>query len=348
MKTSVILPSLNPDEKLEQVVCGLNAVGFDDIIIINDGSDSLHLAPFEQLAKNPTCTILVHKENKGKGRALKTGMKYVLDNRKGNGVVTVDGDNQHKADDVLACCKAMIADDKIILGARSFNQSNIPAKSRIGNKITAFVFRFACGIKITDTQTGLRAIPYKYLAELEQVHGERFEYETNMLLEMKKANMEYAENQIETVYIQDNQTSHFNPLKDSLRIYKVIFSFILSSLSCFLIDIGIFTLLNLLLADVMEEKGRLLLATICARVISSIVNFIVNRQAVFKPKAGMKTHIIHYYILCVIQLLASYMLLYGLTLLCGANEILQSVLKAGVDTALFFISFQIQREWVFK
>lgn len=349
MNISVVLPSLNPDEKLELVVKGLNNAGFNDIIIINDGSDENHLLPFQRLANNPTCTILVHEINRGKGRALKTGFDFVMRNRNNGGVVTVDGDNQHGSLDVKACSERMLSSEKIVLGARDFNGINVPKRSRLGNKITASVFKFACGIKISDTQTGLRAIPFKYINEVYKAHGERFEYETNMLLHMKKYNIPYEEVGIQTVYIEENKTSHFNPIKDSIRIYKVILTFIFSSFSCSLIDLGLFTLINMLIFDTaVDERLRLLIATLGARIVSSALNFIINREAVFKAKSNVKKHLIKYYILCALQMLASFGLVFVTTSLLNAGSVWQTVIKAIIDTVLFFISFQIQREWVFK
>ena len=105
MKISVIVPSLNPDEKLVNVVKSLKEKGFNDIILVDDGSDDNHKVAFVEASKYEGVSVLVHEVNKGKGRALKTAFKYFLENRPDyEGVVTVDGDNQHKAEDVLKCC----------------------------------------------------------------------------------------------------------------------------------------------------------------------------------------------------------------------------------------------------
>ena len=165
MKVSVIIPSLNPDEKLIAVVDSLIREGFDDIILVNDGSDRAHMKPFEIVSRYSQCTLLTHEVNRGKGRGLKTAFEYCLASRPGiAGVVTVDGDYQHKAEDIRKCCEKMIEEkDKVVLGVRDFSGKDVPFKSRFGNHMTSFVFRFACGLNISDTQTGLRAIPYQYL-----------------------------------------------------------------------------------------------------------------------------------------------------------------------------------------
>ena len=225
MKVTIIVPSLDPDEKLLQVVEGLLADGFDDILLINDGSHADRLWPFERAAEHPEVTVLTHEVNKGKGRALKTAFAWCIENRPDiDGVVTADGDNQHRPADIRRCAQAMIDDPgKVWLGVRDFSLEHVPARSRVGNTLTRGIMKLACGVSVTDTQTGLRAIPARDLPLMLRIPGERYEYETQMLLSLREAKVGIGEVVIETVYIDENQSSHFDPLKDSMKIYKIIF-----------------------------------------------------------------------------------------------------------------------------
>lgn len=351
MKTTIIIPSLNPDSKLEAVVSALVEDGYEDIVVVNDGSDEAHLEPFMRLEKLEQCTVLTHEVNKGKGRALKTAFSYILENRKDiAGVITVDGDNQHKVPDIRACEKMMLEkEDTVVLGCRDFSGKDVPFRSRFGNKFTSFTFKAACGVNISDTQTGLRAIPYQYLGTMIEIEGERFEYETNMLLSLGKYNIPYAEQKIETVYIEENQTSHFNPIVDSIKIYKVILKFMFSSLASSVIDILMFTIFVWVIGDLVSNNVRVLIATVGARVISSLFNCIFNKKAVFKSNASYKKVIVKYYILCIVQTAISYLLVAGLsTLLKTSAEGLLVLIKVIVDVTLFFISYRIQKAWVYK
>lgn len=350
MNTSVILPSYNPSEKLVRAVNALTEYGFDDIIVINDGSGDSSKKIFEEVERFPNVTLLNHEKNKGKGRALKTGFEYFLENRKEkSGVVTTDDDLQHTPTDILACVREMEEKEVAVFGARDFKKDNIPPKSRIGNKITSFTFRFLCGIKITDTQTGLRAIPRSYLPLLTKVGGERFEYETNMLLSMKQESLDFCEHPIETIYDNNNSGTHFNPFKDSIKIYAVILKYIVSSLASSILDLLIFTLLNMLLSKNIEAWFRIFSATAIARIISSAVNYTINKNKVFKSKGHIKSSLIKYYCLCIAQGFSSYALVYFITFLTSAKQsIVQTFYKMLVDLILFFLCFTIQREWVFK
>lgn len=347
---SVILPSYNPSDKLLRTVEQLVDAGFDDIIMINDGSEPRCDEIFEEVKRRPAVTLLSHEKNMGKGRALKTGFEYFLENRPDKaGVVTVDDDLQHSCKDIIACAKQAEESGKAVFGARNFKSGGVPFKNRAGNSITAFVFRTACGIKITDTQTGLRALPASYLPTLIKTSGERFEYETNMLLEMKKANLTFEEYPIETIYIDNNSSSHFRYFRDSVKIYAVIFKYILSSVSAALIDLVIFTLLNLFLPASVEDWARIFAATAAARIVSSAVNYTVNRKSVFKSRANVGNSLIKYYILCICQAFVSYGLVYLISLVTSTGQsLLQTVFKMIVDILLFFICFAVQREWVFK
>lgn len=346
---TIIIPSLNPDEKLMMVVNSLIQTGFNDIVLVNDGSDEAHMGPFNQAKELPQCTVLHHEVNKGKGRALKTAFEYCLANRKDiAGVVTVDGDNQHRAEDIKHCAQVMEEKkNHVVLGVRNFNGKDVPFKSRFGNHMTSFVFRFACGMKISDTQTGLRAIPYEFLQTMCEVTGERFEYETNMLLEFKRNHIDYDEVTIQTVYINENETTHFHPIRDSFKIYAIIFKFIFGSLSSSLLDLVAFAILKFLTVGLGDRLG-IFVSTVVARVISSFYNFNFNRKAVFKSKEGMSKTVGRYYILCVIQMLCSYALVYGVTHFLVLGNIGTIIAKAVIDTILFMISFQIQRAWVFR
>ena len=225
MNVTIIVPSLDPDEKLIQVVEGLLTEGFRDIVLVNDGSHADHLAPFRQAAEHPEVTVLTHEVNKGKGRALKTAFAWCVENRPDiDGVVTADGDNQHRSADIRRCAEAMLArPDMVWLGVRDFSLEQVPLRSRFGNTITRGVVRLAVGSRITDTQTGLRAIAARHLGLMCRIEGERYEYETQMLLDLHDEGVGIGEVVIDTVYIDENQTSHFNTLKDSWKIYKIIF-----------------------------------------------------------------------------------------------------------------------------
>ena len=349
-KVTVVVPSYQPDEKLAGVVAGLEAAGFDDIIVVDDGSDADKKQLFPDPSEHPAVTLLVHPENRGKGAALKTAFRWFLENRQGRaGVVTADGDAQHRVEDIAACGGRMIAEgkDTLVLGARDFSLPHVPARSRAGNRTTSAVFRVLCGLKISDTQTGLRAIPADHLEDLCRIDGERYEYETNMLLAMKGLGIKYVEHPIETVYIEQNQTSHFRVVRDSLRIYSLILKYLFSSVASFLVDTLAFYLLSKFLAPSLPG-APVLICTAIARAMSSAVNFLLNRKVVFRSGASVGKTVLKYYSIAIPVMLISAGCVAGLKALFAVSAPwLVTVLKIVVDTILYFLNFRLQREWVF-
>ncbi len=354
---SVVLPSLDPDEKLTAVIDGLLEYGFTDIILVNDGSKQENLHYFyEAAAAHPEITLLHHEVNKGKGAALKNAFRWFLQNRpQGFGVVTVDGDNQHHPADTRACCEHMLETNHCVLGCRDFNQADVPARSSFGNKTTSMVFKVFCGMTISDTQTGLRALPREALEILVDVAGDRFEYETNMLLAFKTQGIPFDEVKIRTVYIEENKSSHFRVIHDSWRIYKLIlahfFRYTLSSIVSFVVDAGLLAAFSAYFGSMLSEGLMLDAVTVVpARVISSLLNFYMNKKLVFKTNISTGKAFLRYYMLAVPQLIAQLLLNHGAFLLfrVGAEQyLLRTLLHILIMTALYFISFMIQQRWVF-
>ncbi len=353
MRQSVILiPSLHPDEKLAAYVRALFEEGFRRIIIVDDGSGELYEPIFMQLA-DMGCVVLKHAVNCGKGRALKNGFHEFL-NRFGKaedvcGVITVDSDGQHLVKDVVRMDRRLSeigAGQKcLLLGARDFGGQNVPFKSSFGNRMTGFWFRLLYGKRIRDTQTGLRGGTTAVLPAFLTLKGERFEYETSMLIEAVRRKIPIEEIPIETVYLENNSGTHFRPLQDSVQIYGLLFGeffrYLFSSLSASVIDISLFHLLSCWIPGV----SGIWIATAFARAVSSLYNYFVNRNVVFGASGDVKKSLWRYYALCVIQAACSAGLVSVLSLLLPVSKTLCKIM---VDTVLFFVSFQVQRRVVFQ
>lgn len=351
-KSFIVIPSLNPDQKLISLIAALQSnaayCGVAEIVVVNDGSGATFL-PFFHAAAELGCTVLTHEENAGKGQALKTAFAYIQERCADQvRIVCADADGQHAVGDIFACLDA-VTDNTLIVGCRNFNDHTIPLRSRIGNKVTRKVFKLLCGVSVSDTQTGLRAMNLDVMRRFLSVVGSRFEYEMNMLIEAGDLGVTIKEIPVNTIYIKENESSHFNPLLDSMRIYRVFAKFLLSSTIGFIVDITIFTLLVELLRTTFDAPIGILAATFFARISSSLLNFHINKSRVFPTKnisAKAPTHrpFLRYYTLCLAQMLCSGLLVNVGCLLIPLHE---SVVKLIVDTLLFIISFNIQREWVF-
>lgn len=341
----IIIPSYKPEREIMMEFIGKVKSNFKNIVVVDDGSGKEYRDFFDNL-QNEGIAVLRHYINFGKGRGIKTAFNYVLNNYPDIlGVVTADCDGQHYIEDIIKCAEKLKENpEKLVIGYRNFDEKQVPFRSRFGNKITRGVFNTFVGIKITDTQSGLRAYGKTTMETFLKTAGERYEYETNMLIDCKEKDIEIAEVPISTVYIKNNSGSHFNPIKDSIIIYKLFAKYIISSLSSFIVDILLFTLFVSLLPKI-NLKGitEIVIATILARIISATYNFIINSKVVFKNQS--KNSIIKYFILCILQMFIS---AFAVSTLFELLHINSTLIKVIVDTVIFIINFVIQREWVFK
>ena len=205
----VIIPSYEPDGKLPALLQELSDGGFENIIIVDDGSGEAYKSIFDEADSFSSVTLLHHAVNMGKGRALKTAFDYVLCHfPDAIGAITADSDGQHSPECITACAEALIANpEALIMGCRNFDGDDVPARSQFGNKLTRRVMKYLVGVSVSDTQTGLRGISASFMKSLLTLKGERFEFETNMLMETKKLGIQIIEVPIKTIYIEDNRTS---------------------------------------------------------------------------------------------------------------------------------------------
>lgn len=331
-----LIPAYKPTTALPQLVLHLRELGFS-VVIVDDGSGPEYAHIFD--ACDTQAKLLTHEHNKGKGHALKTGLSYIA--RIGDEstvIVTVDADGQHRGEDALAISRlADQAPNALVLGSRTF-KGDVPIRSRLGNHLTRVVYRISTGLGVHDTQTGLRAFHSRMIPTMLDIPGERYEYEMNVLLHFARSNIQILEHEIETVYIDNNASSHFNPFKDSLRIYKEILKFSTSSLIGFLADYLAYSLLFLF-------TQKLKLSNVLARVISASINFTLNRRFVFKSKAPLWRAAVKYALLAIGILICNTLVLELLVTFCGIHQMLAKLLT---ELLFFILSWLVQRLVVFK
>ena len=348
----ILIPSLEPDERLPAYIQKLKEGGFAHIVVIDDGSSEVYQPIFEEVDAIEDTVVLHHGVNKGKGVALKTGYRYVMENLPDiSGVITADADGQHTVADCLHLAEQLEKGERALyLGSRDFNLDNVPPKSKSGNKITSVIFKILYGQYLPDTQTGLRAFRKEELPFMEEVEGERYEYEMKVLIACSRARIPIIPITIETIYENENEGTHFHPIRDSWRIYKVIFGsfikFMGSSLCCWALDQGIFNLLNLVVFANGEQKSAtiILISTAIARVISATVNFLINRKYVFGDRGNAGKSFVRYIILCAAIMLLSA----GGTWLLSQTGMSSTIAKLITDALLYFASYRFQERWVFR
>lgn len=348
-KLIVIIPAYEPPREFIDYARRV-AEFARELVVVNDGSCSGYDEIFKEIEAIENVKYITYGENHGKGYALKQAFKYCTEKYDESYVcVTADSDGQHDILDIQRVAEAAFEHPStLVLGSRDFDLSIVPKRSRAGNTNIRRIFRLLYGLDLTDTQTGLRGFSVKLAERFLSVRGDRFEFEMDMLIYSQKNDISILEIPIKTIYPEnpEEHVSHFKTISDGARIIGTVIRnlnmYILSSALSGILDILVFFILSSVVLGNISAINTLI-ATVSARVASSLLNFSLNRKYVFAGKS--KKSIYRYYVLWFCQLGASY----GLIFLFGNVLGLPMIpMKLAGDLVLAFFSYQIQKLWVFK
>lgn len=342
----ILIPAYNPDERLLGLIAQLKE-RFSRIVLVDDGSMMGRevLAQAEGMVEK----LLVHPVNRGKGAALKTGFAYIGS----EDVITADSDGQHRPEDIARVADALARHrGGIVLGSRAF-VGKVPLRSRFGNFWTRWLFFLMTRIWVRDTQTGLRGIPAELVSRIAAIPGERYEYEMAMLADARHHLSRPLEVPIATIYLANNATSHFHPVRDALCIYRTLLQFCLSSVLGFLLDNAVYAAVIYALAGGgLKRRAYTLIALAAARLVSSNFNYLYNRFVVFRRRkvnsSGAHTSYLSYWGLVLVIGACSYGLTEGLSAVFDIKGVAITIIKIMVDAVLFITSYQVQKKLIFR
>ncbi len=337
---TLLIPAYQPDEKLLSLLHALRQTSSQQrIIVVDDGSDHDY-APIFAKAQNYQIELLRHTSNQGKGEALKTGFRHWLRIATPDepGIITADADGQHAPEDIQhLSAKFSNNPQSLYLGVRQFDQQPVPWRSRFGNQITRWTLRLLTKTTWQDTQTGLRAIPRHLIPDLLSSKTSAYDFEMEMLLIAKKKSTSIQQIPIQTIYLENNRTSHFNPLIDSIKIYFVFIRFAAISFFSALVDFTLFSLMYTL-------KKNIFLAVLLGRVLSATLNFKLNQQLAFRSQNALFPAMLKYTGLASVLGLIAYSfirIIHGMGMNIYNSKIIAEI-------ALFLLSFTIQRLFIFN
>ncbi len=334
----ILIPAYKPRSDFPALVRRLIDCAGTAIVVVDDGSGPAYRSLFDQVAALRAVRVLRHAINLGKGAALKTAMNAVLcDFPPGTVSVTVDADGQHHPDDVLRVARFTAdAPGVLVLGVRRFREG-VPLRSRAGNELTRTILRVVVGQKLSDTQTGLRAVPYGLLPLLLRVPLQGYEFELEMLLVCRSNHIRIAEVPIQTIYLEGNASSHFNPLLDSMRIYFVLLRFSMLSLATAVLD-------NLIFGLLFTSTHGIATSQIVARCVAMLFNFFAVKKIVFKSRGDQLREFSEYFALVLVSGLASFGMIKFLVAYFGMGVIRAKLLAEAI---LFLVNFLVQRDFIF-
>ena len=348
---ALIIPSYNPDDRLYATVKALTELEAETIVVVDDGSSAVYDGLFSQMAAIEGVVLLRHEENRGKGAALKTAMRYCFDAVAGlRGVITVDGDGHHRPEDVVSCAQKLQASGQVVLGQRGRKDRTLSLRGRFGNRLTSMAISFVCDFSIPDPLTGLRGIPVRYIPTFLETQGDAYDFETNMILDLKRYDIPFRTFSIVGEYYADGSKSHYRPVRDTVKIVAELlrffgqqFKYLGSSLFCYAAEYVLFRLL----LGYLPVIGVTLSNYIC-RVLSGTANFLINKNIVFGVKRNPLRTILKYIVVVLLVMLIATELIVLINMIFHTEEnTAAKFVKIPVDTLMFFFSYYLQKKWVF-
>lgn len=215
MSTCAVIPTYNNIDTVVDIV--VRTLNYLPVILVADGPTDGSLEAVENI-HNDNLVIVSYKKNKGKGYALKKGLKKARELGYSH-AVTIDSDGQHYPEDIPQLLRmSAVRPEAIIIGSRQLKQDNMPGKNTFANRFSNFWFHIQTGFPIPDTQSGFRVYPLK------EVHGlnlmtRRYEAELLLLVFSSWANTPIIPVPIRVYYPpHEERVTFFNPIRDFTRI----------------------------------------------------------------------------------------------------------------------------------
>ena len=217
----VVIPAYKPDEALLTLLDELSQEGLS-ALVVDDGSGEDFAPVFDAAAAK--AVVLHAPRNEGRGAARKRGRKALRETYPNcTHFITADADGQHKTKDILRVAHELEAGAPMVLTMRDLS-GDIPLRSRVGNDLSRWVYTVMTGHYLPDNQSGLRGFTVEQIDWLLQAGGDKYDYEMNVLYYADKQHIPLTTIPIDTVYIEGNRSSHFQPVPDTLRIYRRLFA----------------------------------------------------------------------------------------------------------------------------
>jgi len=214
--TVVLIPSYNEARTIGSIVRDITALGFS-VLVIDDGSAD----KTQKEALDNGAMVIRNKENLGKGGSIREGIGYVLNKMSYKWMILMDGDGQHHPEDIPFLIEAASRPDRvdIIVGNRMHETKTMPTIRYLTNKLTSWIISMLCGQKIPDTQCGFRLLRVDPLKNM-NLTSDRYDIETEMLLEGAKMGLKIKSVSIRTIY--GNEESQIHPVHDTVRFFGII------------------------------------------------------------------------------------------------------------------------------
>lgn len=350
----IVIPAYNPPASFADYIPRLADAGFHKIIVVNDGSRTDKLPVFMKIERTEAI-LLTHEENRGIGAALKTAMTYYLEHFQGqtDGIITLNSDRLTPVEDVVKMAQSLHNEQEmgsyaIVVGSRDFESHLVTDWDYRMNVVMKLIYHMLMGVRLADPMSGIFGIPDLRIQHCLDVTAEGYSYETAMLMSFEKIG--FLQVPIRYVSFEKGYEKVRRPGDTFGIILTVIKKFIvysITSLMASVVDIIMFTIFT-----TVTFRGNvlaILYGTVCARLISASVNYLLTKDFVFHFKSDKAQKSAksagEFMVLSAAQCLLSALIVSLLNVLLGGSAV---GLKVLTDCFLFFVSYKIQHKYIFK
>lgn len=211
MKIVAVIPAYEAAATVGPVVRD-TAPYVDSVVCVDDGSRD----PTSAAARDAGATVIAHPHNRGKGAALRTGLTAAFQ-RGAGAVVTLDADGQHLPDQIPELLRGLAAGADLVLGCRAATFAAMSPLRRASNRWSSRLISMVAGQRLHDVQTGFRIYGRELFVRL-GLRGCGFEAESAVVVRAARAGFRIVAVPIRMAQADGRATSHYRPLRDSLRI----------------------------------------------------------------------------------------------------------------------------------
>lgn len=220
----VLIPAYNEEATIKTLLESVLQQQPGQLVVVNDASEDNSASILQTMQKNASFSIIENSYNQGKARSLWSGFEYAIEQNM-DVVITMDGDGQHRAEDIPLLLESHFLDPQnIVIGARERNLKTQPIGRFLANRFANFWISWAAGYGVQDSQSGFRLYPVSLLKKMLPLknNSEGFVFESEVIIEAAWQGHYTSVVNIPTIYQKNRRASHFRPWQDIKKITKMV------------------------------------------------------------------------------------------------------------------------------
>ena len=213
---AALIPCYYEEKHIREVAAATRAE-LDLVLVVDDGSSDRT----SDEARAAGVEVIKHEKNAGKGAAIKTGLRALLERPAVDFILILDGDGQHLPSEIPNfIAEANAASAPMIVGNRMDDVRDMPFVRKCTNRYMSWTISRVIGQRVPDSQCGFRMFHRSLAAELLEMQSSSFDFETEMLALAARRGCKIGAAKVSTIY--GDEVSKIHPLRDTVKFFKLL------------------------------------------------------------------------------------------------------------------------------